>query len=1093
MYKFVRHFKFKILSIFWIVIFIIQIQNQASCEGTKQLESIAFPDHSFCRLALTQDTSAYRIPFALTNCSEEYRLNIFIGDFTSEKIYLGFGLITDYSNDSVYFRDVKFQLRDPLGNIVPGFSLATVPSDPSEPGFITSRSEALQGPDINHSNPQGYSPLVVTPSLNGNYYIEFDIPIMEPNKARVFKLFDITVAKDNVPIEGRLWSKAWQLTSSTVTASDNGSFSKFYIYSNDSIVARFDCNGLAGGIWSIYSNQWGCSTVGNWSERRQSIKGNTSVKPEYKIFINDPDQINFPTGRIGQLSSFMVLPVDCDTAVTFISNVNKAGNLEVRLDLPPFSPDSPGPEDVQLGYPVTAGENILYPPWNGKNALGMIVPNGTQVIARVTFLNGLSNIPLFDVEDNPHGFKVDIQRPLPITGSSKLKLYWDDTRLPQKNFPTSNTVDGCIYSGTDSVSGCHNWLKDNDLGNNNTINSWWYYTTGNSMVVPIVLRLKPASGSINGANHLCEGQSFTFRTKNIPYADKYQWQITGPSFNYETEISAPDTILTYQFVQGMKEGIYIISVLGKNSECGDGISASFSTYLHSNIPPIIKGNINACNYTTESYQIDGPISSVNWSLIKGEIVGTPSGNKVTIRWLQPGVDTINADFLNDYCGNQHSQIPVLVEPSIRADFEASKDFVSCPGVPITFSDASIPDEGKAEHRYWDWGDGSQIVIDDSITTHTYSNTGLVNITFKVANSLNCINVKEKQFNIIPNPVAGFVANRNCLNERVELKDRSTGDYISSWKWDFGQGTAIQNSINSKNAEAVFKNLGIFPIQLKVENLFGCADSISRSIIIHKLPTALFDNSIPCREAKIILTDRSTAADTTLALYNWWTEGDTPGLLAESGNSVILKVEDTGPHLVYHEVIDNFGCSDTISKEIIVNDHPDSKFTIQKDIGNIPGLIKFNNESIGAVSYYWDFGDGRSSTDEEPQIKYNIQGAYTIRLVGVNLDMCTDTAMMNYYYIPGFWIPNAFTPDFDGLNDVFRPVTDRVVFSSYTMRIFNKWGGLVFESEDPKTGWDGTFKGEPCPLGEYWYIIEFNGSEAEGSDNFKLKGFINLIR
>lgn len=101
---------------------------------------------------------------------------------------------------------------------------------------------------------------------------------------------------------------------------------------------------------------------------------------------------------------FEILPSDCDTVITFRTNVSKGGNIEVTIDVPPYNPISPGPEDVQLGYNVSSGQNTLLPAWNGKNALGIPVPNGTAVEAHIRFLNGLSNIPLLDVEDNPNGF-----------------------------------------------------------------------------------------------------------------------------------------------------------------------------------------------------------------------------------------------------------------------------------------------------------------------------------------------------------------------------------------------------------------------------------------------------------------------------------------------------------------------------------------------------------------------------------------------------------------------------------------------------------------------------------------------------------------
>lgn len=349
-----------------IYLLMLGIASAGSPEGTKQLEPADAPFLSFCRISLTDNEDGNRIPFALINCSEEYRLNISVRDYTKEIIYIGFGMVTDYVDETTPYDDVKYQVRDPLGNIVPGFSLRSMPADPSDAGFIVTREQAYSGPDINNSNPDGYTPLILYPSRNGDYVIEFEIPALSETEARIFKYFDVTVANGNAPLPGRLWSRAWQLSSASVDADENASFSLFYIYSNDSIVTRFDCNGLAGGIWSIYSNEWGSVTSGDWNERRKSVEGNATVMPEYKIFLNDPDQSLFPTGTIGELLDFHAISSDCDTAITFAAQVSKPGNIEILLDLEPLNPGTIGSEDVQLGYSVTKGYNLLSPPWNGK-------------------------------------------------------------------------------------------------------------------------------------------------------------------------------------------------------------------------------------------------------------------------------------------------------------------------------------------------------------------------------------------------------------------------------------------------------------------------------------------------------------------------------------------------------------------------------------------------------------------------------------------------------------------------------------------------------------------------------------------------------
>ena len=85
------------------------------------------------------------------------------------------------------------------------------------------------------------------------------------------------------------------------------------------------------------------------------------------------------------------------------------------------------------------------------------------------------------------------------------------------------------------------------------------------------------------------------------------------------------------------------------------------------------------------------------------------------------------------------------------------------------------------------------------------------------------------------------------------------------------------------------------------------------------------------------------------------------------------------------------------------------------------------------------------------------------------------------------VPNAFSPNNDGLNDVFLPRIENV--DEYELLIFNRWGDVIFHTNDPSLGWDGTYKSKPLPSGDYWYVIRLN----ESADNREFKGNFSLVR
>lgn len=1079
--------------VFICTIALVCIYGITFAEGTKQLEPIGAPSNSYCRIALIQNDAENRIPFALIGCSEEYRLNVRINNFISEKIYLGFGNIVDYFVDTILYKDVSYQVKDPAGNIVAGYSLQALPLITASAGFINTRNQVEQGPDINNTNPAGYTPLEITPVMNGDYVIEFTVPSFNLSKIHVFKYIDITVAIGNNPVPGRLWSKAWQLASGSVTANIKASYSLFYIYTNDSIVTRFDCNGMAGGVWDIYSNEWGCETSGSWESRRRSVRGNTSVQPQYKIFLNDPDPLVFPTGHIGKMYDFQIVPAVCDTVVTFEADVSKAGSIDVLLDLPPLNPNSIGPEDVQLGYNVTAGYNILLPAWNGTDNYGNAVPNGTVVTSRIRFLNGLSNVPLYDVEDNPKGFKVDLQRPLPVSGDTKLKLFWDDTGLPPANFPSSNISDGCVYSGIEPNSGCHPWIASQSLGDTNTINSWWYLTTDEVLTIPVALNLRPSSGLITGPANVCSGQMANFSTLTIPFAENYFWHLSGPAISEDSMHDSPDTTFSRMFPASLIQGDYVISVYGRNSQCGDGETVFHNFYVSDYLPPVLSGDTLVCTNSTYQYLLSGSYSSMIWSIRNGDIIGSPNKNPVSIRWHTTGADTIHVLATTLECGIRSSMLRTEIRPSAITSIVMAGESTSCPGLPLTFSDRSSLESGSIISRDWDWGNGNFQNGNDSVFTYIYPETGAYTASLKVTTDLGCESDTSVQILIIPHPEAAFSWYRNCISQNIELSDNSTGIDLAALEWDFGTAPVTASNLNSHQPEAVFHQNGQYPVSLVVTNKYGCTDTIIRQVPIHFLPQASFNHEKPCQGAGILFTDQSIPADTILSRYTWIVHTVRDGVQTYDGSPAKIVFDDLADHKVSLVAMDAYGCTDTASSIIAVKPKPDSYFEYKENTGKIKEKLHLVNLTTGAVEYYWDFGNGVTSTLTEPGITYTKEGEYTITLVATNTDGCTDTASRQYYYLPGLWLPNAFSPDNNGYNDVFRPVTLRATLEPYHLLIFDRWGQILFETNNPTVGWDGTTYGSPCPGGNYVYMISYRQNGVESSKIVTQRGTVSLIR
>jgi len=152
------------------------------------------------------------------------------------------------------------------------------------------------------------------------------------------------------------------------------------------------------------------------------------------------------------------------------------------------------------------------------------------------------------------------------------------------------------------------------------------------------------------------------------------------------------------------------------------------------------------------------------------------------------------------------------------------------------------------------------------------------------------------------------------------------------------------------------------------------------------------------------------------------------------------------------------------------------------------FVSFVNTSTGATSYVWNIGDGSSSTDANPYYQYNIPGNYIVTLIASNRFGCTDTASDTVYVTGGIYVPNVFTPNGDGINDVFHITAGGM--QTYYIEIFNRWGERVFEADSPEIDWTGrSMAGVMESDGTYYYIIK---ATDYANKKYNLDGYLQLI-
>lgn len=202
---------------------------------------------------------------------------------------------------------------------------------------------------------------------------------------------------------------------------------------------------------------------------------------------------------------------------------------------------------------------------------------------------------------------------------------------------------------------------------------------------------------------------------------------------------------------------------------------------------------------------------------------------------------------------------------------------------------------------------------------------------------------------------------------------------------------------------------------------------------------------------------------------------------------------------------NGGCvSRTQNYEVEIWPLPIADFTVGTD-STLPGgifvydILAMQDESILTSEWNWDFGDGTTSTDSMPFHTYNDVGEYEITLIVRSGLECLDTLIVPVSVVEGLIVPNVFTPNNDGWNDVFDVRTSNV--GPFKIEIYNRWGNVVFETTSPQISWDGsTASGTAAAAGTYYYVIskaDLNSGNAINNEldnfNFQETGWVQLLR
>lgn len=326
----------------------------------------------------------------------------------------------------------------------------------------------------------------------------------------------------------------------------------------------------------------------------------------------------------------------------------------------------------------------------------------------------------------------------------------------------------------------------------------------------------------------------------------------------------------------------------------------------------------------------------------------------------------------------------------------------------------------------------------------------------------------------------------CDGQTVILTATGANQYT----WDNG----IQNGISFT------PTLGTTTYTVTGTSLAGCTNTDQVSVTATPIPTAGFTPDVTMGCVPLTVTFTNTSSGSTNCTWNF---GD--GTILNGCSSVTNTFTEEGCFDVTLTITSAGGCQATLSVPslICVEEAPIAYFIPSTNtVTEFDNQVYFDNESTGAISYAWNFGDNsETSNADNPTHEYPVveQGqGWTIQLIATSPMGCMDTTYATIFFQEEliFYVPNTFTPDDDDYNQTFQPVfTSGFDPYDFSMWIYNRWGELVFETHDATIGWDGSYgKNREVDMvqdGTYTWKIEFKMSR---NDEHKwYAGHVNIIR
>lgn len=605
-----------------------------------------------------------------------------------------------------------------------------------------------------------------------------------------------------------------------------------------------------------------------------------------------------------------------------------------------------------------------------------------------------------------------------------------------------------------------------------------------SLTIPNLITISdPVPGFVTVDTLTCPGQVVNFTNTSVAspgftsswdFGDGNTSAVTSPAHSYATP-----GIYTVRLIITDAAGC-TDSVVKTNLIRVDRPVAGFtaSDTIGSCIPLEVQFT-NTSSYYTHSIWDFGPGEGTSTQPNPVHYFSIPGTYQVRLIIISPGLcyDTTYMNItVNDTAGSRIDYAPLA----------------GCNPLPVTFTATT---SAVIESYFWDFGDGNTITTTAPNVSHTYNSFGNFVPKVIMLDPAGCL-IPITGFDTIrivgANIDFGYTPALLCDAGNVAFSDSTTSsDAVISYNWTFGDG----GTSTAQNPTHTYTTPGIFDVSLTVQTQSGCQNSLTIpaaiKVVLRPLVDIAGDDEI-CINESILHSGVFLRPDTSAVTWSWvFPNGNT----ASVQNPPQQTYNTAGNFVVTAIATNSSGCSDTATQDIIVNPLPTVNMPGQMTIQvGFPAQIPATY-STGTNTWQWSPATGLNCTNcPSPEAGPRFNTTYQVNFSDSNGCSNRDTILVIVICKDGnLFMPNTFSPNGDGSNDVFYP-RGKGLYSMKVLRIFNRWGEVVFEKRDlpvnnPASGWNGTYKGKKPQADVYVYQVEVI---CENGEVIKLEGNIALI-